>query len=50
MTAGPSGSGPSGPAGPEGVHGRLGRTFIGILIAEVLSIAVLYWIGVHFAA
>jgi hypothetical protein len=49
MTSGPNQ--PAGPApSPPGVskNDRLGLLFIGIVLVELLTIAGLYWMGVHF--
>jgi hypothetical protein len=43
-------SGSSGSSGPDESSGeRLPAIFIGIVLVEALTIAGLYWFGVHFA-
>jgi hypothetical protein len=45
----------TGSAGAAGARGpgrdeRLSRVFLGIAVVELLAIASLYWVGVHFSA
>ena len=50
MDSGSAGSGAAARAGKAEREPRLGAVFLGIVVVELLAIASLYWVGVHFAA